>query len=180
MEKQVSARVNIVMNSPMLRSVLEKFGGGTFHRSSVFHGLEQMLVTHEVRGKRCYEVGTWNGLTAAVLSQFFDEVVSVDIAHNPTKHKILAHLGIKNVRCIDIADNAGKGTVLRHLDFDFAYLDGNHAEDTESDFDMVRRCGRVLFHECWPFQSPVWSLCHSLPQEQVVYGGVGLALWRLA
>ena len=176
-EKQVGQRVQTILESPLLLSVYQRFGAGVFRRSSVFHGLERMLREHDISGSTCFEVGTWNGLTAVVLSQFFDRVVTVDIANNKIKHAIIAHCGIANIECVDIVDNAGKGPILRGLDFDFAYLDGNHAEDTELDFSMTKRCGRVLFHECWQFQSPVWSLVHSLPAHQVVHGGCGLALW---
>lgn len=180
MEKQVGARVQIILQNPLLLSVFQKFGGQVFRRSSVFHGLEKILTDNCVHGKCCFEIGTWNGLTAVVLSQFFDQVITVDIVSNPLKHKIIEHLGIKNIRCVDIEDNAGKGTVLRGLEFDCAYLDGNHADDTESDFDAVKRCGRVLFHETWPAQSPVWSLVCALPGYQVVDNGCGIALWDAA
>lgn len=176
-EKQVGARVQTILESPLLLSVFQRFGASVFRRSSVFHGLERMLRDNDISGSTCFEVGTWNGLTAVVLSQFFDRVVTVDIASNKIKHDILAHCRINNVECVDIADNAGKGPILRGLDFDFAYLDGNHAEDTELDFSMTKRCGRVLFHEAWPFQSPVWSLCNALPAHQVTFNGCGLALW---
>jgi hypothetical protein len=178
MEKQVGERINIVMCNPRLASVYRRFGGEVFRRSSVFHGLEKFLRKAGVRGKRCYEVGTWNGLTAIVLAEFFDEVVTVDIAHNPAKHRIIEHVGATNIRCIDLKDNADKWKVLRGLEFDCAYLDGNHAEDTETDFAMTRHCGQVLFHEAWEFQLPVWSLLHSLPPTEVAFNGCGLALWR--
>ncbi len=177
MEKQLGERLTAVMADPALLAVYQAFGGEVFRRSSVFHGLAKLLEKADVRGGTCFEIGTWNGLTAAVLSRRFDQVVTVDIAHNPVKHRILEHLGISNVRCVDIERNADKARVLRGLKYDCAYLDGNHAEDTESDFDLVRGCGRVIFHEVWPHQSPVWSLVHSLPQDQVVYGGFCLALW---
>ena len=176
-EKQVGMRVQTILESPLLLSVYQRFGAGVFRRSSVFHGLERMLREHDISGSTCFEIGTWNGLTAVVLSQFFDRVVTVDIASNKIKHDIIAHCGITNIECFDIADNAGKGPILRGLDFDFAYLDGDHAHDTESDFDMTRRCGRVLFHEAWPFQSPVWSLVNALPAHQIIHNGCGLALW---
>lgn len=175
MEKQCNHRVEVVMSNPRMLAVFQKFGPRVFRRSSIFHGLEYFLRQNEIRGKLCYEVGTWNGLTAAVLSEFFDEVVTVDIAHNPEKHQILDYLGIKNVRCIDIEGNQEKS--LKGLKIDCAFLDGNHAEDTESDFDLVKHCGRVIFHEVWEFQSPVWGLVHSLPQDEVTYGGMCFALW---
>lgn len=182
MEKQVGARVQTVLSDPMLLSVFERYGAQVFRRSSVFHGLARFLADNKVSGECCFEIGTWNGLTAAVLSRHFRRVVTVDIAHNAIKHEILAHLGITNVECIDIDSNADKPRVLEMLRqrgtrIDCAFLDGNHREDTEDDWSMTKHCGRVLFHECWPMQSPVFSLVNSLPQTEVVYGGVGLAMW---
>lgn len=182
MEKQVGDRVNTVLNDPMLLSVFQRFGGKIFRRSSVFHGLGKFLADNRVQGECCFEIGTWNGLTAALLSRHFKRVVTVDIAHNDVKRDVLRHLEITNVECIDIKNNEFKPIVLQELSergikIDCAYLDGNHQEDTESDWLLTKDCGRVLFHECWTFQSPVWSLVHSLPQSQVVFGGCGLALW---
>ena len=182
MEKQVGDRVNTVLGDPMLLSVFQNFGASVFRRSSVFHGLGRFLAENNVRGECCFEVGTWNGLTAAILSRHFDHVVTVDIAHNAIKRDILAHLDIRNVECIDIRSNEEKPGVLkgmekRGLKIDCAYLDGNHREDTEQDFSFVRRYGRAIFHEAWIFQSPVWSLIHSLPENEVTFGGCGLALW---
>lgn len=176
-EKQVGDRLQILLTDPLLLDVYQKFGGEPFRRSSVFHGLKRFMTEIGVRGGTCFEIGTWNGLTAVVLSQFFDRVVTVDIAHNQLKHEILAHLGIKNVECVDIVDNAHKAMIAERLTFDFAYLDGDHANDTETDFALVQHCGRVLFHEVWPFQKPVWNLVHSLHHREVTFGGAGLAYW---
>ncbi|WP_395406301.1 hypothetical protein ACHMW6_06410 [Pseudoduganella sp. UC29_106] len=177
MEKQVGDRLDIVMTDPDLLKVYQRFGGGVFRRSSVFHGLGRMLAANDVRGKVCFEVGTWNALTSIVLSKHFDKVVTVDIAHNDIKRDIIKYLGITNIECIDIADNAEKAKIAKVTEFDFAYLDGDHANDTYTDFELVKHCGRALFHEVWPFQEPVWNLVHSLPLGQVVHGGFGLALW---
>lgn len=177
-EKQVGDRVQTVLGDPHLLAAYQRFGADILRRSSVFHGLDRFLSERGVSGRRCFEVGTWNGLTAAVLSRHFEEVVTVDIAHNDIKREVLAHLGITNVVCVDIKDNAEKAKVWKRSGpFDFAYLDGDHAHDTQDDFDLVEPCGRVLFHECWPFQEAVWELVHQLPREEVAHGGLGLALW---
>lgn len=177
-EKQVGDRVQTVLGDSELLAAFQRFGADILRRSSVFHGLDRFLSERGVSGRRCFEVGTWNGLTAAILSRYFDEVVTVDIAHNVVKHEVLAHLGIENVTCIDIGDNAEKAKVWkRHGGFDFAYLDGDHAHDTETDFELVQSCGRVLFHEAWPWQKPVWTLIHQLPADEVTHNGLGLALW---
>lgn len=177
MEKQLGDRMQMLLGDEALLKVYQKFGGSPFRRSSVFHGLARFLRQCEVRGGTCFEIGTWNGLTAAVLSRFFDQVVTVDIAHNELKHEILSHLGITNVKCVDIRDNDHKAQVAKRLEFDFAYLDGDHANDTESDWELTKGCRHILFHEVWPFQDPVWRLVNQLPYQQVTYGGAGLALW---
>jgi len=177
-EKQVVRRVRILLEDPQLMAVFNEFGAEPFRRSSVFHGLDQFLRECKVRGRLCFEIGTWNGLTALILSRYFDQVVTVDIAHNPLKHQILELTGTRNVSCIDIADNAEKAAVAKDLDFDFAYLDGDHANDTPADWAMTKRCGNVLFHECWPWQEPVFELVNQLPPREVTLGGAGLALWR--
>lgn len=176
-EKRVGHRLNVLLTDPQLFQVYQQFGGAVFRRSSIYHGLAAFLEANLVHGKTCFEIGSWNGLTALVLARYFDRVVSVDIAHNAVKREIIDALGVRNIEFIDIADNAAKKNVAERLTFDFAYVDGNHADDTAADFALVRRCGRVLFHEAWDFQPPVWELIHTLPQWQVKRGGVGLALW---
>jgi hypothetical protein len=178
MEKRLQDRVQTVLCNRNLTKVLQRFGGEVFRRSSIFHGLDEFLSERGVRGKVCFEIGTWNGLTSVVLSQYFERVISVDIAHNHLKHEIIGHLGIQNIRCFDIKDNAEKARIARKFPFDFAYMDGNHADDTASDWDLVRPCGRVLFHEVWPFQPPVWDLVRKLPSPEVATNGEGLALWE--
>jgi hypothetical protein len=176
-EKQVGARVQMVLEDPALLEAYKTFGAEVLRRSSVFHGLDKFLREQKVSGDRCFEIGTWNALTSVVLSRYFREVVTVDIAHNALKHEVLALLGIKNVTCIDIRDNEEKARIAKSIHFDFAYLDGNHLEDTQTDFAITKKAQRVLFHEVWPFQAPVWELVHQLPPGDVAHNGQGLALW---
>ncbi len=105
-----------------------------------------------------------------MLSQFFDKVVCVSVDRpqdRSLKYEIVNFLGITNIEFHDVADNAEKAKVIAGLDFDFAYSDGDHAHDTRADFDLVKRCGRVLFHEYWPIQPSVWNLVNSLPQHEI-------------
>lgn len=177
-EKQVGDRVQIMLRDPYLLTAYQLFGDEILRRSSVFHGLDRFLSEQKIRGELCFEIGTWNGLTAAILSRYFDKVVTVDIAHRDLKHDVLHALGVNNVECFDIDSNEDKAKVFRQFaGFDFAYMDGDHAHDTETDFALVKGCGRVLVHEFWPHQKPVFDLMHSLPASQVVHNGKGLALW---
>lgn len=177
MEKRCQSRVITLLSNPTLYRVMQRFGIEVFRRSSIFMGLDEFLSANNISGKVCFEIGSWNGLTAVVLSRYFERVISVDIVNNPLKHEITKYLGIDTIRFLDIKNNKDKAKVAKEWEFDFAYLDGDHAADTEDDWKLVKHCQHVLFHECWRQQPPVWNLVASLPQLQVSMNGDGLAYW---
>lgn len=174
-EKLFYERFYALHRDPVLLEVFKRFGIEAFRRSSVLEGFAEFLSENDFVGQRCVEIGTCKGLTAIVLSRHFEEVVSCDVAPDPDKHRIAAFLNIRNVQFVDVADNAEKASLIDSLDFDAAYVDGDHARDTKSDFDLVERCGRVLFHEHWPAQPAVVDLVKSLRGRVVTKGK--LALW---
>lgn len=177
MEKLLNDRIQTLLEDAELLKIYQKFGAGYFRRSSIFHGLDEILRKNKVRGELCLEYGTWNGLTAVVLSRYFKKVVTIDIAHNREKYEVIDFIKRDNIKCINIQSNAEKEEIAKRYDFDFAYLDGNHENDTLLDWGLVKHCGRVLFHEAWPHQKPVWELVESLPKNQVIIGDDGIALW---
>jgi predicted O-methyltransferase YrrM len=161
-----------ICRNPMLVEVLKKFGAIAFKRCSVMMEFEQFL--RRIRGNQrdgvCLEIGTYNGISAIVLSQYFARVICVSVDNDPgvlLKHDICAHLGIRNIRFFDCKDNVEKKALVDSLAFDFCYQDGDHVNDTKDDFALVERCGRVLFHEYWPIQPVVWNLVNALPDHEV-------------
>lgn len=160
--------------SPYMREIMKKFGKKAFGRSSAcaeFESfLKQVIKQPRVVMGTCLEIGTFYGVTAVLLSQFFDKVicVSVDLeSDKEMKKRIAAHLGVKNIVFHDVKDNKEKAAIIAASKFDFCYQDGDHTNDSQTDFDLVKRCKRVLFHEYWPLQPAVWNLVNSLPQDQV-------------
>lgn len=108
------------------------------------------------RPKHALEIGTYRGVGAAVMSQFADKVTTLDLKHGRMeqlgetwdRHAFWERLGITNVelRLLNSADEIG--AVVGALDFDFAFIDGAHdAASVARDFGLVKRCGRVLFHD---------------------------------
>lgn len=168
-------RFDALYRDPDLRKVVDLFGIEAFRRSSVIECFDQVVREVGFHGKTCVEIGTCKGLTAVILSRYFDQVVSIDILPDPLKHRIVNELGITNIRFVDVANNAEKARVIEALDFDACYQDGDHAHDTELDFALVHRCGRVLFHEYWPAQPAVVQLVNSLKGRVQHHGK--FALW---
>jgi predicted O-methyltransferase YrrM len=125
-------------SSPLMKKVLAKFGKRAFARSSACMEFESFLQRIGANGKTCLEIGTYNGITAILLSQYFDRVVCVsvdeeDLKRNIIKRDIVEFLGIKNIEFHDCLDNNEKAHIINALEFDFAYVDGDHTHDTYTD-----------------------------------------------
>lgn len=162
-EKLFYERFWALMGDSELREIFEEYGTSAFRRSSVLEGFEKFVVSSGFRGTTCVEIGTLKGLTALILSRHFKNVISVDVLDDPLKYEIRDRFK-RNMRVtfINVKDNVEKAECISRMKFDAAYVDGDHTHDTQSDFDLVKRCGRVLFHEFWDAQPAVVDLLTKL------------------
>lgn len=168
---------------PTMKAILARYGRRAFARSSACMEFIEFLDRCKIGGRVGLEIGTYHGVTAVLLAQRFDRFVSVSVDdEDPArllKRELAEFLGISNIEFFDAKDNDEKARIVRGLEFDFAYSDGDHTNDTEADFALVKRCGRVLFHEVWPLQPPVWNLVNSLPADEVTWAHADpLAYWE--
>lgn len=172
--------------NPMLQKIMRKYGKVAFGRSSACMEFESFLkqIRGDNRSGTCLEIGTFHGITAIVLSQYFDRVICVtkeDEGAKPMKRELVEFLGIKNIQFHDIKSNAEKAPIINGLEFDFCYNDGDHTNDYQTDWDLVKRCGRILQHEAWVLAPGVWNLLHALPENEVTWASVdSFAYWERA
>jgi hypothetical protein len=79
-----------------------------------------------------------------------------------------------------VKDDAEKAALVAGLDFDLAFVDGDHDEGVAVDFDLVKRCGAVLFHDyavSRKGRNAVMNLVDSLPRHEVEVIDI-FAFWR--
>ncbi len=95
------------------------------------------------------EIGTNRGFSTMLLREFSRVVHSFDATDWPGRREIFDVFGLPFTHFHLIRDDAEKAEILAGLDFDFAFVDGNHRAP-EIDFDLAKRCGRVLFHDYSP------------------------------
>ena len=135
------------------------------------------------RFRRILEIGTFQGLTAAVLADYADSVVTLDIQRQPTCEQVWDIFDVKSkITQIIVKDNAEKGDVVRGQDFDMAFIDGAHGrQEVAFDFGIVRqKCQHALFHD-YPFAVP-WgdpipmTYCYHEHQWNDTGDGVGFLL----
>ena len=176
-ENDVNERLHTILDDPQLLKIYQQFGSRVFHRCSVFHNLNRILLKNGVKGKQALEIGTYNGITAIILARYFEHVISVDIMDCPVKQEIADFLEVKNIDFMVVKDNKEKAEFIKSQSFDFCYMDGDHENDTLTDWELVKHCGHVLFHEYWSEQPSVFELVNSLPENEVKKFPF-MALWR--
>ena len=94
------------------------------------------------------EIGTFCGATAAYMAQFAKHVHTFDI-RNLYDLSTWRALGLADkIVFHHVKDRKEVRQIVKELEFDFAFVDGGHEyQDAKEDFEIVRKCGRVLFHD---------------------------------
>lgn len=149
-------------------------------------------ILEDIKPKFVVEIGTYKGIAALYMSQFCKRVYTVDLldgklegeekSKTPIRTKLWEHFGVENIWFQPVKCNHSKERFLKKIDFDFAFVDGDHSyEGAEYDFGLVKRCGRVLFHDYSKSKAEkrngVYNFVNTLPKEQITVKGI-FAYWQ--
>lgn len=172
--------------------ILSMFGPSALKRSAL-NIRDGEAVFKEILGGGQYrsvlEIGTYKGASAACMAQFCDRVTTIDLHHGRLeqlgeswdRRAFWDALGVDNINLLLVSGDAEKADLVRSLDFDLAFIDGAHDETVRVDFDLVKRCGTVLFHDYdrrgTKAKDQVADFIDTLPKTQIrTYDGI-FALW---
>jgi predicted O-methyltransferase YrrM len=109
--------------------------------------LDFRVVCQTLKIGTAVEIGTFHGATAAYMAQFADRVITFDI-RNLYDLETWQDLGLANkINFYHVADRDEIKKILKNIKFDFAFIDDDHSEAIRDSFELVKRCGRVLFHD---------------------------------
>jgi predicted O-methyltransferase YrrM len=102
-----------------------------------------------VKIKTAVEIGTYQGISAAYLAKFAKNVFTFDVVNYRKKYTVWKDLGVEErIQYKTIKNRDDIREVLNRIKWDFAFVDGRHTyEDVKADFEMVKSCGKVLFHD---------------------------------
>jgi len=115
------------------------------------------------------EIGTWRGLSAAILAHYANKVVTIDIAYYQTASFLWAYAGVRHkIKHLIVKDEREKRQFFNDFGFDFAFIDSIHEYDnTKADFECVKKGGRVLFHDYGNRFIGVKRFVDELPRDEV-------------
>jgi len=137
------------------------------------------------------EIGTYRGISTAYIAQFVNKVYTFDVIDYVEKYKVWDDAEVRNKitfylikgrygnviknhegefpanpKAIDIKP------ILDNIKFDFAFVDGRHSYgNVKADFELVKKCGRVLFHDVAPKFSPIHKF--ALEVKLKIIGNIG-------
>lgn len=105
----------------------------------------------KAKPKIVLEIGTFQGLTAALIAQYAEKVYTIDVVPYPMQDAVWEFCGCKNkIEKFVCKSTRIKREIVSAINFDFAYIDGSHLmENIIVDYDMTKRCGHLLFHDYW-------------------------------
>jgi len=97
----------------------------------------------------CLELGTLRGISTAVLASCFKRVITIDTQYHSHRLSNWLKLNVeKKIEPYIVVDYAEEEILIGRLDFDIAFIDTIHDEEnTRKAFEMVKKCGLVLFHD---------------------------------
>lgn len=118
--------------------------------------------------KTIVEIGTRYGISAAVLTSTC-KVYTFDIEYYSETEYVWNELNVKKDINYFVVNNRKEiRKILKKVKFDFAFVDGNHTyKDVKADFELVKHCGRVLFHDNFKGFPEIAKFCREIGCKKI-------------
>ena len=115
------------------------------------------------------EIGTAKGATTALMAHYANKVYTIDQIEFLIARVLWSRYGLEDkIKFIRAPTDNEKIDKIAPLYYDFAFIDGEHTNDgVRLDFEIVKNCGRVLFHDYSDDALGVKEFIDTLPKEEL-------------
>ena len=160
-EPDIAAAYDIITEAHICKVLRDRFGKGIMHGSvlareepldesrCLVYCCEKQLRNYLRDVDVVVEIGTKYGVGTLLPAHYASHAITIDIIPRTEPISVWSYFGVNNkITYAVVEDDKEKAEYLNDKTFDFAILDGGHTyENIKSDFELVKKCGRVLFHE---------------------------------
>ena len=181
---------DIIEGQHICDDVIKRFGPAIMHGTIIAKEVykdgkfvcaccEKQLGKYLNNVNRAVEIGTKFGVGSTFLAHRTKHLITIDIVPRTEPVSVWNYFGVNNKITYAVVENdEEKKEYLSDKEFDFAILDGGHTyEEVSFDFECVKKCGRVLFHEYILTESsgkpdkflPTINFLKTLPQDEITY-----------
>ena len=173
MIKQIENGLEVRVSSNIIYSSIYRDD----HREKFQEFMEMIVARKPI--DQFLEIGTHEGLATSFLTQFCKHIDTIDIRDYYIKYKFWYHYKLNKIIDAHVCkSDEAKTALVKTLKFDFAFVDGDHQEGVLLDWNIVKHCGRVLFHDYkvgkqYPERykdvyKHIINLVDSLPKDEVI------------
>jgi hypothetical protein len=137
-------------------NLIKEFGGKINHMSCIYlrNGESHLRSLIEKIGKidTAIEIGTYQGVSASIISEYAEKVYTIDIADMPLRNEIFDYLKINNVKFIKVSSRKVEDETIEKIflkdKIDLCFIDGEHFNgELEKDFKACKNCNNIIIHD---------------------------------
>lgn len=166
-------------------NLIEKFGKEINHMSCIYLNDGEKWLRHcldKVKPKNVIEIGTYQGVSTAIIAEYAKEVYAFDFEDKPLRPKIWDYLKINNIDYTIIKNRDDEiekvNNIFNNTKIDLTFLDGEHFNgELEKDYDMVKKSKNILIHDYAKDFKEVYDFCNNVKGwEKEIYGSFCLLI----
>lgn len=179
-----TTKPSVAPDSHFCKAILEWFGVRFLISSAMSNQLErdknghwccectEIVINDFFRDKKIkhlFEIGTYLGVSALMFYRYVDKVTTIDVWPRTEPIGLWDTFEV-NIDYNVFSEQDEIDAYTKDLDFDFAYIDANHDfEYVSHDFSIVKKCGRVLFHDYYLKSAGVKKFVDELPKDELTF-----------
>lgn len=154
--------------------LIEKFGSQINHMSCVYLDDGENVLRSYLKDigkiRTAIEIGTYQGVSACIISEFADKVHSIDIEPRQLTQHIINFLEVENVITYVVENREKEIDIVNDIfekeNVDFVFIDGEHFNgELEKDFEMTKKCKKILIHDYAITFHEVYNFCNQKEKE---------------
>lgn len=98
--------------------------------------------------KMAVEIGTFRGVSGQYMTEFADEVITIDVREQPETFKIKEFMNNPKLTYKLVKNDYEKEHFIKNMEIDFVFIDGSHGKGVMTDMELFKtKCNRLLFHD---------------------------------